>query len=112
MVPISRILFTLIPAALANMGLAPAALMAIPVLERIKTHTRKHIKKKNRRRPVGTSIPNRENARVSFITPLKEEAREMVFRRPLPALGQISSPLSKGRSIHSIFIKAMMENPT
>ena len=42
----------------------------------------------------------------------KEDAREMVLRIPLPALGQISSPLSKGSSIQTIFINAITENPT
>ena len=76
------------------------------------SHTKKHMKKKNSRRPVGTVRLPMLNARVLFITLLKEEAREMVFLNPFPAFGQMSSPSVKGSSIHSIFMKAMMENPT
>ena len=43
---------------------------------------------------------------------MKEAAREIVFLNPFPALGQISSPSVKGISIHNMFIKAIMENPT
>ena len=111
-VPTRRIRFTLIPAAFANMGLDPAADIAMPVFDFMNSHTKRHMKNMKRSRPVGTVKLPILNERVSFITPLKDVDREMVFLKPLPALGHFSSPFWNGRSIQSMFMNAMMEKPT
>ena len=52
-VPRMRILFTLMPVAWANLGLAPAALMARPTLLRMNSHIKKQTAKKSSRAAVG-----------------------------------------------------------
>ena len=73
MVPMILIRFTLMPEAWANRGLEPTALIAIPVLDRMNSHTRAHMRKKNSSSPVGkiySDVPRRiVMASVLFITP-------------------------------------------
>ena len=54
MTEMTRIRSTFTPDARANSGLEPTAVMAVPVLLRMNTHTRKAMKAKNKIIPVGT----------------------------------------------------------
>ena len=67
-VPMMRMRSTLMPVAAAKRGFAPAALIAIPVLERMNSHTTRQQAAKNSSNPVGIVTPTISKERKSLST--------------------------------------------